>query len=448
MDNKLFLKGLGYTAAGAQQAWSYYQNYLQNGGAGTYQQFIARGPGVPQPGNSTRTADMTGIIGNAAVAASVTHTMTKRKKKQKGNMGRGGKKKMMINIMTKQIEQIGVYRWQSLSEYVGSSLCAHQFFNHAYVNAGRRYLDLPVYAMNLSALPFKGNSTGTYATYPMYRLSKLLPDAGTGPTNPNNETNYFWSKVSKKKSNSLGEDETYPDRHKWYIEKQDGTPSSDKYIHDWSDINIMFQACKKWQTRVHVQIVSFLNDVGPRRSHYMTGDETGEQIFDAAITDSEANCNIDFFWDRFLQKKIVHPLAAHMQPDINERNMAIFKNDTVVLPIATTISTAAEPLTNQYKLYYTNGNTYNTCYDLEEERTGWQMVNHNAAPTATQLTVPPGFCTSSTIEPTKTAYVHNRAADKWLLLSAEVFQRDQPFDADHYPSFDINVRSKFTYFNI
>lgn len=441
------LRAVGYTVAGAQQVYQYYQQYLNNGGTIGLDNFVAEGAGIPPPtGNLTRTKAMIGLDTMGAQGGTLTNVYTKRKKTQKKALSRGGRKRVIIENYVKQMQEKVMCRWQSLTEYVGTSLCAHPFYNHSRVEEPGTFLDLPVYAFNLSAMPERVVGASTLRTIPMYRLVKKISSTEAGIDGPNNIINYTWTGVNKVHGSYQGTNETYPADYVWTKEDYGSTMTSSKYVHDYSDIKLLFQAAKLFQTRVHVQIVSFLNDVGPQRQYTIGG---GGIKFDPDLTDPDVIANADLFWDNFLQKKIVHPIAANMRSDHNERNMVVFSNHTIVLPISsTTFTDAAEPLSHQFNLMYRNGNTYSVCNDKEEERTGWKVISHNTVPGPTELTIPPGFSTRNDIsgEAENTMYCEKRSADKWLLISAEMFQRNRALGPDSIPSFDMNIRNHYTYF--
>lgn len=437
---------LGLVGVGAQQAYRYYQQFRSGGGTSTLEDFVAGNRTRKSHRNNHTSVIMNGPREAAAVAASVTHTMVKRRKRQRSKQlnSRGARNSRTLRHIADGLQRQMIFRYQSLSPFVGVDTAAHIFSNKAFVVGDKNALRLPVFAFNLSAMPVRYIRNGAFTTimtsFPFYQLFKTCPNVAGDTAG----RNYYWEEQPKKLGNELGETEVFPANVSWDMEKQEHNSQTKHYVHEWSDINILLQAAKKYQTRVHLQIVSFLNGAGPRRRYFSSAEGTKTKDLELVETDEIAEA--DYFWDRFLQKKIVHPLAAHQNSDKRPRSMAVFHSEIYELPIQTTISSAAEPITKHVKLFYTNGASYNLMNAGELESTGYKMINHNAVPSGVQTKVPPGYPTEANPTEVDTdVYVDSRSADKWLLISGEVFNRDMTENADNYPSFDINVRGKWTY---
>ena len=195
-------------------------------------------------------------------------------------------------------------------------------------------------------------------------------------------------------------------------------------------------------------IVSFLNKCGPRRKFY--NGQLEKYAYDNEALDPVEMSSNDHFWDRFLQKRIVHPIAANMKPDKTERHLVVHQNTVVDLPLETSIAGDSKPVNRILRLFYKNGNQYNLANTMNNEETGHMIINHNPVPTAVQTQIPPGFSVEAEVQNADTIYtgpyVNAQSADKWLLIVADGLYH-RPTDSNsiaQVPSFDMNIRSSFT----
>lgn len=355
-------------------------------------------------------------------------------------------RRYIVNQFVKNSLQESIFRWQSLTPFEADTLRSYSLENKVYSFGENRFLRLPCFAFNLSAMPWRvsGDPAAVTRSYPMYRLFKqLYPDAVTTA----GTKNYKWEYMSKVHGGNEGQDEAGIDRFAMVAEKNESNNFCDKYLHNWSDIKLLIQGRKKYETKVHIYVVSFLNYSGPLRT-YAKGET--EFVEDSESAQAEERASADHFWDRFWQKKVVHPLASTLKPDVNARHMVVHYHKSITFPVETTIENDYKTRQHIFQLFYKNNDSYNVACNIDAEETGWKMVHDNDPVLAGQLENPPGYPVKpNTVseDPQYSPYVSNRHADKWLMICAEEFNRDVPTSQDNYCSFDCVIRSKFTYYS-
>lgn len=352
-------------------------------------------------------------------------------------------KKMLMNQFVKEGQDTVVARFQSLMPFETVSLRSY----HLGVDfqANNNLIVTPIYAFNLSAMPRKLGNPSNWAPCPFYRLLKTQSATGAASTGV---TNYSWTVWEKGGySNNEGEKETDLQLKRIWDMEDEGAPyPCDKYVHNWSDINLMFQAATKYQTSISVKIVSFLNDCGPVRISYKNAEFVTN---DTQTLSGEQISSNDVFWDRYLQRKIIHPMAVNAKPDISTRHMVVHSSQNVELPIETNETVDARPITKMVRIFYKNNDVYNTSTTLDEEAYGHKVVYQHSAPGANQTELPPGYTVNANFNDSDTyasPYVINRSADKWLLIEPyNVYHRPAERTVENTASFDMLIRGKYTY---
>lgn len=393
--------------------------------------------------------------GSAGVGTTYVNDITYNKTVVKGKRKRNVKK-MLVNAFVKEAQDDSIFRFQSLTPF--QNVESRSFKLAVGFNAGtgeeRDRLFMPVFAFNLSALPSwtSPHDGQNRMTVPFYRLVKKL--AASGPATQD-FVNYQWEKVAKAGFSEFDGTKATADQDKygWSVENSTGAMNQcNKYCHNWSDIQIGFQGNTTYANRVTYSIVSFLNGCGPERRYYKNrGGEIGweETLYDDTALDSKDYSANDYFWDRFLQKKITHPMAANSTNAPVTRHLVFHSKKSILLPLETSIADDPKPPNRIVRIYYKNHDMYNLETSEDQEAEGYMLVNHNKEPGVNATTIPPGYTKGDTyLDQSADVYVPARSADKWLFIYAEnVYNRDATKDITNTSSFDLNIRGKFTLFH-
>lgn len=335
-----------------------------------------------------------------------------------------------------------ISRWQSLTvPYPSSSSMLSKYL--ANVNAGgladRTSWSMPAYCFNLSCNPYwnvdpgSGASTYGYGS-PMYRLVKDESVAGTA-------RQWTWQSENGVNNAAAGTGNNKP----WQPEHYDGglLGSLSKYRHDWSQIKMIVQGRNKFPTRVHLYVVSFPFDgVGPKREY------TPGYTVDEDPTQADNIAQIDYFWERFMEPKVVHPLSSTKKTGLDERHMYVYHHEVLSIGPELTVASDANPLQIQKHLFIRNGREYTTVSPVNTEQNLMPVGADPAEKTGIKADQLPGF--SNVAGSNVSDYFPKRSLDRWLLIVAENYVMDtgnpDTTSVDRTPSFDIVVRSKYTYF--
>lgn len=399
---------------------------------------------VPEPVKepipvSRAPVQMNVLGGNTTYVNDIRSKRVVNSRKRKRNV-----RKMLMDRQVRESQHHGIFRWQSLTPFADNVMRSYELSVEA--NEGLNTIFMPVYCFNLSAAARYVGAGGEYRPLPMYRLRKVVSPSGAVSTVTEN---YIWEWVNKPNySDPAGEKVPYPDDYTWVNEDNIVADSYNKYTHNWSDIQIGFQGCTKYASSITCAVVSFLNKAGPRRQYLRFIDGAWAKVtYDDELLDQPDQCDRDYFWDRFLQKKIVHPLATNMKVDKNTRHMVYHHKQTVQLPLELTTQSDLKPVNRLVKIFYRNNDMYNTETLVEEESRSHKLIHHNWAPGANQTYIPPGYCVEPSNAPYESTgpFVHNQSADKWLLIYAnDVFHRPAERTTENTATFDLNIRNKYT----
>lgn len=336
-----------------------------------------------------------------------------------------------------------IYRWQHLEPY--ETIALRAYYLDKYVKPISDQVLMPMYAFNLSAHPSTRNEVATVPkSMPLYRLVKNTTTSTTG-------RNYEWKTPNSYTpaqgtygcgtQNALGvaQNSDYL-AYSMVLEHSDHEIKTNisEYCHDWSQIKLMFQGRTSEQSKITIMVVSFLEDgIGPAR---VTVDNLGAfGAEDVNSTDTEVIADQDYFWDRFWEAKVTHPLAVTKRPPKLSKHFAVHYKDTFVIGMEnmTSGNDNRSPLLTKC-LFYQNHAVYNVMSAVGLESTS--MV--------TQANQNPGFAVTVSSNSTVTrSHVVSRSADKWLVVYSEDFNpksTSNPEDITDSVSFDMMIRSKFT----
>lgn len=296
------------------------------------------------------------------------------------------------------------------------------------------------FAFNLSSLGYQPWSD--IKVVPFYRLTKRLNNAG-------NLANWYWHKQSGALNDALGTSAS----DIWQKEHLEGYYSNaNEYRHDWSDIRLLFQGSVKYPTRVHVYRVKFAHEgLGPDRQYYTRTNVL--TTYDVMCADPKEFNEADYFWERFMLPKIVHPFANTKKTGLTDRkHLVVLSHEVMSIGSEVTISADVQPLQHMHRMFVRNGKTYglNDAQNCEAS-----LMPDAAVPPKCGIKGDgaPGFSNVTDINNVAPMGV-DRTQDEWLLIVAENYQEtgsgydpEKEVSIDNSPSFDICVRNKYTLYN-
>lgn len=299
-------------------------------------------------------------------------------------------------------------------------------------------LEMPCYCLNLSCIPRLNEASNILA--PLYRLQKL-EDTDTSAIN------WTWLPVQGVKNDNEGIASSY----KWQLEHSE-TPMGicERYRHDWTDIRLMLQGCTNFPIRWHLYYVKFAMDgAGPLRQtvKLVEGVEVPEPIDDDSDIAQDKKGQVDYFWERFMFPKIIHPFATTKKSSDTERKLYVLRHEVVNIEAELSFSADLQPQQVIKRLMFKSGKEFDLV-DTRETEYSFMRVDAGGTVTTTGISDDrrPGFADNNTWDSTRV--FPTREDDTWLMIVAEdyVMKANNPLP-NHTPSFDICVRSKFTRFD-
>lgn len=313
-------------------------------------------------------------------------------------------------------------------------------------NSAARYLTLspdyqttdktkfPFYVFNLTALPFQGWDTSIqakYATVPGYQLVK---DGTLAP----GTLQYSWDDV-----NGVNVDNTANER--WQKESctSDYHPIVDVYRHCWANISMLINAPTNCPgMKIHVALVKFIDNVGPRRRYYRS-DNTTFYYHDGALTAKEMAVN-DTFWESFLGHRLVHPIVSYGAVQKN-RCIKFLKH----IELKCDAPQLAAGSYHRLNLFYNNGRIYNPkmvgMSEVQGTASEGKMVKELIAGTHAGGSTPfqnPERYVQSSSERAGGLYDQPKT-DTWLAVWCDRYELENSAADQANCSFDFNIRCKF-----
>lgn len=327
-------------------------------------------------------------------------------------------------------------RWQTLNSPMARGSLLSQGINF-FENTATNTLYMPCYAFNLSgpAATFNVDTSGTLTfglSAPFYRLKKSATAAG-------NTRQWSWDVYSGIKNDPLG----IATHNHWRLEHQDAPLRKfAEYTHNWSDIRLLLQGRNNNISRFHLYIVQFAYDgLGPVRTNDQ--DQT-----DTNSTDPEDIAQCDYFWERFMMPKVVHPFACTKKTGLDHRHLIVHNHEVIEIGPSMSIEADASPLQYIKRIFYRNDKTYSVKSPMNCEQRLMPVgvdPNETTGLAGTQL---PGY---SNVQGNEVVVPYpTRRLDKWLLIVMEDYDKtspDVPPTKDNCASFDLVVRSKYTYYS-
>lgn len=308
------------------------------------------------------------------------------------------------------------------------------------------YRDLPMYAFNLSAMPWTGatttNNTGQWCTIPFYRLSKLGNLA-------QNSQQYVWLRQQMTVNQASQPDENVNAwSYVWNRKSQTGLINATPlYRHEWTHVKLLLQCGFDCDCTVHTDIVQFKNRCGPIREIWENnGTATLNKtvtLMDDALDSTEYNSN-DVFWENFWAHRVVHPLAEFVNPDKDQYIKYLSKGSINIQPRPTDHGQNVRHLRD---IFYKNGRIYSLKDEAQFDQTNYgSLVGQNAINNPVVAT---GLDADKDKFPNYTNMVENnhhvlpynrdQSQDVWLLIYADMLPRQAASSACR---FDFTAESK------
>lgn len=373
------------------------------------------------------------VTGNAASAGYQAITFCKSK------VGR----KKPVNAISKVIKEVRandkdlICRWQSILSPQPSTASLLSMDCANTISGNTMYTGCRVW--NLSALGYymqhtSGATASAYAGLPCYRLFKDL-----SATIANRA--WKWIPEGGVKNNHDGSTNSAP----WQVEHSELPqlnmgPQTTGYSHDWTDIRLLFQGTNKYPVRFHIYFVKFLqNGIGPLR--YSSVDDAAESTLDENPTDADEIGVSDYFWERFMFPKIVHPFGVTKRPYSGDKTIQVLKHEVISLNSELSISSDVQPLQHMKRIFYRNGASYSLNQPRLVEQEFMRKLVEDVSGIRGDGKV--GFSDSKERDST-TPYDTDRSKDTWLMVVPENYQVTSTPTTDNAPSMDICLRNKYT----
>lgn len=353
---------------------------------------------------------------------------------QEVNIKRGRYKRVLRRLI-KKINRSNVSmvcRWQSLTDNFQKTLTLSQSLSY-FTRVNDIYL--PVYAFNISALPFnKHNASGSVVdaqTYPLYRLYKTSTNT------------YRWEPTVGNNNSNDGQTESYTWTREDVTSATGTTQQITDYTLDWVNFRLMLKGAHDLDTKVDVMEVSFLNDGAPIRQ-YWNGSTSVEN--DPAPTGDQEN-EITAWWDHYLAARTAHPFRTTTLPkSAIPKFWKIWRKKTMTFsPVSQ--GNKVEGILGDVVGYTKCLNIFNR-YDYDCQL---RSVNPNTVTVDTQRVVGtsipqiPGYPVNTSN--TQMEVYGTRERDRWIIISAHAYTKanGDSVNLTEYPSFDLCVRQKVLY---
>lgn len=319
---------------------------------------------------------------SGAVVAVGDHVILSRSKKTKRVFSKNGKVQSALSLFMNKGIQRNIYRWQSIRSYTNSSetsdIRSLYLDTRPYITNGNvGQLWLPMYAFDLTTLPFNGYHIGTkygnrFESCPMYRLKKTTESStglASGPAyslNPNVH-NYTWELQNGMNNGPTVEfiDKSNP---LWNPESVVTNGSNaHAYRNNWNSVDLLFSCTRTEQCKIHVSLVRFKKFAGPRR-HYCNQQVFSQTGVPTVVSDDPIDTHNrtdrDVFWESFWDSKVVHPLCQYVNPT-KEKYIDIISDEVIhVLPED---STENRPFHHLKQLFIRDGATFNLRSEVTED---------------------------------------------------------------------------------
>lgn len=383
------------------------------------------------------------LMDNGTMGGVSTFGQIKRIKRRNGN-----KEKTLLErlaIMERMAYGYQICRWQSVNDFLKTSIGGTLGLSNSGVAGPPAYQWMPAYMFNLSTLgqgrvKVNGNATVDSAAQVGYRQKCTFTSAPSG-------TNWTWEPISGNRSNPEGNSNTA----QYSIEKTGGALrrganndpkviAYERYIHEWSDIKLMFYGAQQVQTKLHYMLVKFKERCsGPLRIYNSTQ-------YDPSPDAVQQNY-MDIFWTDFWARKNRNPLISSGLPGIKDL-YTVIAHESIVLDPKTTIDKDVFPNMSMVEHYF-HPNTEHTTFEpgaIDQQSgniTGLSFVTNPARfGYFTDASVAAGVY-DTTIFPDYRANVFLFVFAEQNLQNVTANSSVNLIDTNYDASFDVVIRNKF-----
>lgn len=391
------------------------------------------------------------VAGNAGNATVVGQQFRKRSTK-----GSGAKKTKLQKIIAQHAAVTNALtgRWQALTLYNSKPSALYLSSEYSWNLAGEQFNTLPMYCFNLTGMPLNrvnvagannqiGLSSVSFPAYRLYKYRALTQE-------------YTWKYVDQVRGDYSGSSNSTG----WNVEWDElaGAPpvNVQKYFVDWAKPKMVFQGADLRPVKIHIALASFAHaGAGPRRQYY---DGTNVQTQDNQPDEDEIEDGL-MFWDHFWSTRLNNPIHTTLKPRNYNQGppVKIWAHESFVL--GQDLSTNKDPLPLQCtvdkfirldkQMSIVNADRWQLFSDYivgnqPANGFGYTSVQNNQGGVA-QIAQANQFFS-------------DYQKERYLLIWADVYDQFQnPVEGpgayldgvgtkwSYAPSFDINLRAKFTY---
>lgn len=330
--------------------------------------------------------------------------------------------------------------FKDISFYQGINDSSHgsRFFPLSIDYSAASTTYLPMYAFNLTGLAHNGQLLATDPTAltgaPMYRLRKEGKLAvGT--------QQYVWGRCD---GNNIDASANSRWQREWSSSLNH--PTVDTYEHCWSSVKLLFESgTAPMGMKMHVALVKFDNDAGPRRTLYNKA-LSAYEVYDGAADKHVADQN-DEFWEAFWARKVVHPLARFKQ-DNKTRCIKFLKHVTINCETMNRNDAVGSGPRHLMNFFFKNHRSYNCkmpgatqvpTMASEGLMIAETVIGDHAAGT-TPLNKP--YQTNQLVPSSVSGLFDDAGKEVYMLIWCDMFGNEQS-SGSNTCSFDILVRNKY-----
>lgn len=300
-------------------------------------------------------------------------------------------------------------------------------------------IQMPMYAINLSALAWQGGvstpTIGRFCTVPVYRHVKTGNLDVTTPQYAWERVNNTINAINQPAANTSGW------QFVWNRKETDAvTTCSPFYRHLWSNIKLLFQCGTYCSCTIHTDVVRFQKKCGPRRQYWDTVENT-MRYMDAAPDQSEQN-EMDVFWESYYAPRVTHPLAEYHQTEKDTFIKHIAKGAINVQMLET--SNTEQPR-HIREIFFKNGAVYSLKDESHQDEVNIgtlanQDYQHNPVAVSNHILYP-NLTNMIPSQDRVLPYNRNENEDVWLIIHADMHARDTAAPC----SFDFTITNKYVW---
>lgn len=356
------------------------------------------------------------------------------------------------NVLTVRYQMMSAYNATAGAKDLG-------LYGFTAGTAGFTAKALPMYCWNLTSIPFTRALGNWKSTIPCYRLLRY-DTAGTrtvaGVTTYTVAANeYHWEAQPQINGDEKGTQGYY----NWNIEFDQLATSpaiqTQRWFVEWAKPKISFTGAKNRPCRIHLALAKFMHQgVGPRRMEASASAKNVAatlQFYDTQRTGDE-KVDGQMYWDHFWAAKTTHPIKTSMDPEktgafrSDNHPVSIFKHESFLIGQDTTFNNDIIPL--QYTIdkfiqmqKFMKTTAVETHINNSEQIKpgGFGYASNQTDQAAGVNATVPG------VEESSTAYVAYDSEIYFLIWSDIYDEGTNAADANLHPSFDLNLRARYSY---